>query len=80
MQQIITFGTIWNERSFETNISNQLISLNGSTMSTRCLLLYSGGIASTACLHHLLSAGFAVTPLYVDPGQSELKNELERIS
>ncbi|PKL56064.1 MAG: hypothetical protein CVV35_06545 [Methanomicrobiales archaeon HGW-Methanomicrobiales-6] len=49
-------------------------------MLKRCLLLFSGGIDSTACLYYYLSAGYAVTPLYVDFGQSALENELESIS
>lgn len=49
-------------------------------MLKRCLLLFSGGIDSTACLYYYLSAGYAVTPLYVDFGQSALKNERESIS
>ena len=48
--------------------------------SKRCLLLFSGGIDSTTCLHYFLSGGFAVTPLYIDFGQSALKNELKSIS
>lgn len=49
-------------------------------MLKQCILLFSGGIDSTACLHYLLSADYTVTPLYVDFGQKALKKELESIS
>lgn len=46
----------------------------------QCLLLFSGGIDSTACLHYYSSAHYTLTPIYIIFGQIALKKELESIS
>ena len=42
---------------------------NKQTVDKRFLILASGGIDSTACIHYYLSRGFGVKALHVDYGQ-----------
>lgn len=44
------------------------------------IVLFSGGVDSTACLHYYLAQKFNVTALFIDYGQSAIKRELKSVS
>lgn len=46
----------------------------------RCLLLFSGGIDSTACLFYYLSKKYTVSPVFINFGQASKNKELESVS
>lgn len=43
----------------------------------RAIVLFSGGIDSTACLHYYLNGGFTPKALFIDYGQAAAKKEHE---
>lgn len=46
-------------------------------MARYCLILLSGGLDSTACLHYYSSQGFDLKCLFIDYGQAAKDSELE---